>query len=201
MSRVVFLLEEPSMKVLLEGFLPRLAPGMQFLCIAHEGKQDLEKSIPRKLRAWREPGVHFVIVRDNDGGDCRSLKIKLVQLCKESGRTDTLVRIACQELEAWYLGQPEALAAAYSQPGLMAKLRRAKFRHPDAIPRPSETLAGLIPEYQKVLGARKMSSLLAIADSRSQSFNAFVAGVRRIAAGLAIPRHHAHEATSKPGDD
>ena len=28
---------------------------LSFLCVAHEGKQDLEKSIPRKLRAWREP--------------------------------------------------------------------------------------------------------------------------------------------------
>ncbi len=43
-GRVVFLLEEHSMKVLLEGLLPRLVPKMPFLCIAHEGKQDLRKS-------------------------------------------------------------------------------------------------------------------------------------------------------------
>jgi len=69
MSRVVFLLEERSMKILLEELLPRLVPGMPFICIPHEGKQDLEKSISRKLRAWREPGARFVVVRDNDGGD------------------------------------------------------------------------------------------------------------------------------------
>lgn len=57
MSRVVFLLEERSMKELLEGLLPRLFPGLPFLCIPHEGKRDLERSIPRKLRAWREPGA------------------------------------------------------------------------------------------------------------------------------------------------
>ena len=68
MSRIVFLLEEDSMKVLLEGLLPRLFPGLSFLCLSHEGKQDLEKSIPRKLKAWREPGVRFVVVRDQDGG-------------------------------------------------------------------------------------------------------------------------------------
>ena len=56
MNRIVFLLEEYSMKVLLEGLLPRLFPELPFLCIPHQGKQDLEKSIPRKLRAWREPG-------------------------------------------------------------------------------------------------------------------------------------------------
>lgn len=47
MSRIVFLLEERSMKTLLDGLLPRFLPGISFLCIPHEGKQDLEKSIPR----------------------------------------------------------------------------------------------------------------------------------------------------------
>ena len=66
MSRAVFLLEELSMKTLLEGLLPRIVPGMKFLCVPHEGKLDLEKSVPKKLRAWREPGVRFVVLRDND---------------------------------------------------------------------------------------------------------------------------------------
>ncbi len=74
MSRVVFLLEEYSMKVLLEGLLPRLVPDLPFICVSHEGKQDLARSIPRKLRAWREPGVRFCVIRDNDGADCRALK-------------------------------------------------------------------------------------------------------------------------------
>lgn len=68
MRRIVFLLEERSMKILLDGLLPRLLPEVSFLCIPHEGKQDLEKSIPRKIRAWREPGICFVVMRDNDGG-------------------------------------------------------------------------------------------------------------------------------------
>ena len=95
MSRVVFLLEERSMRILLEGLLPRLLPGLQFVCIPHEGKQDLEKSIPRKLRAWNEPGARFVVVRDNDIGDCRVLKKRLTTLCTLAGRWDTLVRIPC----------------------------------------------------------------------------------------------------------
>ncbi len=73
MSRVVFLLEEYSARILLEGLLPRLFPDLRFLCVHHEGKRDLERSVPRKLR-------------------------------------DVLVRLACQELEAWYLGEPDALA-------------------------------------------------------------------------------------------
>jgi len=46
MRRVVFLVEERSMKTLLDGLLPRLIPGRSFICIPHEGKQDLEKAFP-----------------------------------------------------------------------------------------------------------------------------------------------------------
>ena len=74
MSRIVFLLEEGSIKVLLEGLLPRLFPGLPFLCVSHEGKRDLELSIPRKLKAWREPGVRFVVMRDQNSGDCHQVK-------------------------------------------------------------------------------------------------------------------------------
>jgi len=74
MTRLVFMLEEPSMKTLLEELTPRLFPALDFLCITHEGKCDLEKSIPRKLRAWAVPGDRFVVLRDNDGGDCLALK-------------------------------------------------------------------------------------------------------------------------------
>ena len=128
MSRLVFLLEERSMKVLLEGLLPKLFPDLSFLCVAHEGKNDLDKSIPRKLKAWREPGVRFVVLRDNDNVDCLQLKKKLNNLCKEGRRADTLVRIACQELEAWYFGDPNALAEAFEKDGIREICNRSKFR-------------------------------------------------------------------------
>ena len=80
-GRIVFLLEEPSMKFLLDRLLPRLLPGLiegeHFQCIAHEGKSDLDRSIPRKLAAWREPGVRFVIVRDNDNAVCVEIKTRM----------------------------------------------------------------------------------------------------------------------------
>jgi hypothetical protein len=177
MSRLVFLLEERSMKTLLEGLLPRLIPGLPFICVPHEGKQDLEKSIPRKLRAWREPGVRFVAVRDNDGGDCRTLKERLSALCADNGRADALVRIACQELEAWYFGEPQALAQAFDRDQLIRMYQKARYRDPDAIQQPSRELVKLIPEFQKVSGARRMAMYLSRNGNRSRSFQVFMDGV------------------------
>lgn len=187
MRRVVFLLEERSMKVLLEGLLPRLVPDMPFLCVTHEGKQDLEKSIPRKLKAWREPGVQFVVVHDNDGADCRYLKEHLADLCRKAGRGDTVIRIPCQELEAWYLGDFEALAQAYGGARTGAFSGRSKYRDPDAIRKPSAELDRLLPGFQKISGARKMGGLLTEEHNRSKSFQVFLAGVRRVAAAVRNP--------------
>jgi hypothetical protein len=176
MNRLVFMLEEPSMKTLLEELLPRLFPALDFLCIAHEGKSDLQKSIPRKLRAWAVPGDRFVVVRDNDGGDCLALKDHLCGVCQSAGRTDTLIRI----VEAWYLGQPDAIAVAFEEPGIPAKCRTARFRSPDTIPRPSDDLNILCPRFQKVGGAREMAAHLSYALNCSRSFRVFIEGIARI---------------------
>jgi hypothetical protein len=186
-GRVVFLLEERSMKALLEGLLPRFFPDLKFQCVPHEGKHDLEKSIPRKLRAWQEPGVQFVIIYDNDGGNCVELKQRLTALCHESGRPDTFVRIACQELEAWYFGDPEALSQAFDKKQLRNIGNKARYRDPDSIVSPSKEIAKLIPEFQKISGARKMSAYLSRRANRSDSYHALMDGLERLAVSVSLP--------------
>lgn len=180
-GRLVFLLEEPSMKELLEGILPRFFPGLVFQCVAHEGKSDLDKSIPRKLRAWKEPGVRFVVVRDNDNAVCTKVKDELAKKCRDAGREDTLVRLVCQELESWYIGDLPALTSAY--PGLIADNESNRFRYmnPDKWQKPSAELEQVIPTFQKIDGARRMSKYLSAIANQSHSFKVFLAGVRRIA--------------------
>lgn len=182
MSHIVFLLEEYSMKVLLDGLLPRLFPDLSFLCIPHEGKQDLEQSIPRKLKAWRDPGACFIVLRDNDGGDCHAVKENLTALCRSGGRTNTLVRIACQELEAWYLGEPDALADVFQDDRLRRIGRRARYRNADAVQRPSSEIHKLVPEFQKVSGARRMAARLSVQGNTSRSFHVLIEGIQRVTA-------------------
>lgn len=179
MSKLVFLLEEPSAKALLDGLLPRLFPTLSFLCVPHEGKQDLEKSIPRKLKAWREPGVYFLVLRDNDGGDCRTLKQRLVKMCEDGGRDDSVVRIACQELEAWYIGEPDALAECFNNEDLKALDRKERFRDSDTVMQPAVALGELVPEFQKVSGARRMAEHLSLQRNKSRSFHAVMNAVQQ----------------------
>lgn len=180
MNRIVFLLEERSMKILLDILLPRLFPGITFICLAHEGKHDLEKSIIKKLKAWKEPGVQFVIVRDNDDTDCHALKQKLKELCDQAGRPDTLIRIVCQELEAWYFGEAKALAKAYEKSQLIHIKNKAKYRESDAIHKPSKEILKLIPEFQKLSGAKRLAKHLSRKGNRSNSYRVFMDGIEKI---------------------
>lgn len=188
-GRLIFLLEEPSMKQLLEGLLPRLMPGwvagQHFLCVPHEGKTDLDRSVPRKLAAWRVPGDRFVLLRDADSAPCLALKVKLTQLCLNSGRGDTLVRLVCQELESWYLGDLDALACAYQDQRVCAPAARKRFGDPDSWAKPSVEVQRMLPTFQKGQAAQRMGKVLACAaENRSRSFQVFLAGVRRVAAEM-----------------
>ncbi len=178
---LVFLLEEESMKVLLDILLPQILPAdITFRCIPHEGKQDLEKSIPRKLKAWLEPETYFVIVRDKDSANCIEVKRRLVNLCQQAGRADSLVRIACHELESWFLGDLAAVEKAFEIKNLSAKQQNKRYRNPDSLSNASEELGKLVNNYRKVSSAKQIAPHLNIEQNYSTSFNCFISGVKRL---------------------
>jgi hypothetical protein len=104
MTTIVFFLEEPSAREMLEGLLPSILPeGFAIKYLVFQGKQDLEKNLVGKLRGWQAPDSVFIVMRDQDAGDCTMIKNKLLELCRQSGKEDVVVRVACRELESFYL--------------------------------------------------------------------------------------------------
>ncbi len=186
--RLVLLLEEPSMKAFLEALLPRLAPGLPFVCVSFEGKADLRRSAARKVRSWKEPGASFLILVDQDHDDCRRLKRELLESVRTQAGPDAPVgvRIVCRSLESWLLSDLESL------PSLGAKMPsggepspfREKFRDPDALTNASEELARLLgmPRLLKVETGRRLGAVLSPERSTSHSFRVFAATVARTAA-------------------
>jgi Domain of unknown function (DUF4276) len=176
--KMVFLVEEPSMKALLDGLLPRVDVNMHFQIIPHQGKSDLEQSIPRKLRAWREPDTCFFILRDQDQADCNQVKAKIVGLCRNTGRKNVVVRVVCRTLESWILADLKALEQAYQIPGLERHQNKERFRQPDILHNPFAELRKLVASYQKRSGARAVGLWLDLDNERSRSFRTFVRAVR-----------------------
>lgn len=111
MDRLEFLVEERSMAEVLKVLLPRILPASwvldeNYFIRPHEGKSDLKRSIPKKLKGFaqhKEQTTGFIIIQDQDSNDCRQLKQELVALCKanQAPNIKFLVRIVFM---SWRLG-------------------------------------------------------------------------------------------------
>ena len=144
---VEFLVEEPSAEAALNNIVPRIiGRGLTFTIHPHQGKPDLLKCLPDRLRGyarWLPPDWRIVVLVDQDREDCRRLKARLESAASEAGlttqtaagaasRIQVVNRIAVEELEAWFLGDAEALCTAFPKVSKTFE-KRAKYRHPDGI--------------------------------------------------------------------
>lgn len=184
MNTLVFLLEEPSAKEMLKGILPRLLPEhIQPQFIVFEGKQDMHKKLVTRLRYWQTPDSYFIILRDQDSGDCKKIKQDLQALCQEAGQPSCLVRIACHELESFYLGDLAAVEAGLHLSGLARQQNNRKYRQPDQLANAAQELSLITGKtYQKLAGSRRIAphlNLQAHANT-SLSFQALISGIKKV---------------------
>lgn len=184
MRELVFLLEERSAEAMLKTLVPRiLQADTHFRCIPFEGKQDLEKQMARKIRAYQNEQARFIVLRDQDSHpSCEAVKRNLLDLCEASGKAPRcLVRIACRELETFYLADLQAVEQALEMRGLVRHQLNKKFRAPDGLGSPSRELKTLTGNlYEKVAGSRAIGNYLQLDNARSPSFLHLVAAIRRL---------------------
>lgn len=178
---LVFMLEEPSAKSVLDIILPiLLPPEVTFQTIPHRGKDDLRLSLPRKLRSWLVPDTRFVVLHDQDSNTCETLKEDLQTICRQAGRDDVVIRIACRELEAWYFGDLEAVEQAYPGNQLQQLAEKRAYRDPDNIVKPSEALERLVPGFQKGFASKTVPCYMQMDRNRSRSFQVFIEAMQRL---------------------
>ena len=187
---------EAALRVLLPGILGRTS----FRIHAHQGKGDLLRKLPERLRAyarWKPAGWRIVVIVDRDDEDCRSLKDRLERIAaaaghvtrsRAAGGAHTVVnRIAIEELEAWYFGDWDAVRAAY--PRVSAAIPgRAGYRRPDAIKSTWEAFESVLRRagyfrggLRKIEAARAIAAHMDPARNTSHSFQVFRAALREVA--------------------
>jgi len=188
MRELVFLVEGEAERCLLDTFLPRVLPeGVGYRVIPFQGKQDMEKRMNMRIRAYLNPQARFIILRDQDSHvDCVGLKRSLQDRCVGTQReAHCLVRIACTELETFYLADLAAVSKALDIPGLERHQLQRKFRDPDRIGSPSRELRVLTKDrYEKRDGSARIGRHLSLDNTRSASFRHLVAGIRRLSTEL-----------------
>ena len=188
MKELVFLVEGEAERCLLDALLPRVLPeGVGHRVVPFQGKQDMEKRMALRIRGYLNPQARFIILRDQDShADCIALKRALQDRCVGTRReAHCLVRIACTELESFYLADLAAVSKALDLPGLDRLQGERKFRDPDRLGSPSMELKALTKNrYEKREGSARIGQHLALDNTRSPSFRHLVAGIRRLVAAL-----------------
>jgi len=196
---VEFLLEEPSAEAALARLLPKLLPPeCSWRLHPFQGKTDLLGKLPNRLRGyaqgWLPDDYRIVVLVDADHDDCRVLKRTLEDAASAAGlptrsavaatgRFVVLNRIAIEELEAWFLGDVEAVASAY--PGVPLNLgQRRRFRDPDAVRGTWEALERVLQDaghfrsgLRKIEAAGHIAAHMEPSRNRSRSFRCFVEGL------------------------
>lgn len=179
------------MSATLRALLPRLFPHWveeeHWMVITHRGKTALEASIPKKIGLWQCPSDRFVILRDNDGSDCLRLKARLRALATARSTTEVLIRIVCQELESWFLGDLDAVRSAFGRLHSHARQDSRAFRDPDRLTNAADELKTITGIPGKVARAKTIAPHLQTdpAQNRSVSFGAFVTGLQHLVASPA----------------
>ena len=194
---IEFLLEEPSAEAALTAILPKiLADNVSFHFHVFEGKRDLLKQLPLRLRGyrpWLPADSRIFVLIDEDRQDCQKLKAQLEQAAREAGfltkshpnsKGDFRIvnRLAVEELEAWFFGDVEALRTAYPRVSKTFH-NRPKYQDPDAITGGTwEALGRLLKQYYpnflpKRVVAQKIAPHMEPSRNRSRSFQVFVEGL------------------------
>jgi hypothetical protein len=191
-KHIEILTEEPSAEAALKNIIPKIiGNNASFKIITHQGKSDLLAKLPLKLKTYKailKPGHRVVVLVDKDKEDCILLKQKIEKIAQSAGlKTKTtsgknfqmISRIAIEELEAWFIGDENAIRQSYVKVPAFAK----KYRTPDNISNTWEALELLLTKsgYKKIGGkievARKISANMNPDINKSTSFQVFRKGI------------------------
>jgi hypothetical protein len=135
-----------------------------------------------------------LVILDNDRKNCADFLRQLQQLARKSApKLNVLFRLAIEEIEAWYLGDPDAIFQAYPK----AKRPVIQKYRQDSICGTWELLADAVypggaahltkqgwplPGQVKFEWATQIGALLDLNRNASPSFGKFRDGIRRIVA-------------------
>ena len=188
MPDLVFIVEEPSKEAFLTALLPHfdIPDTLNVYYQSGTGYSEFGGLVRKVLREWRTPGVQFVILCDQDQSNCVAKKQELLAAVPEHIRRRVAVRIVCDELESWYVGEPAALEQALPELGSVSAIPELRGA-PDAIARPSRRIAQGIgrAKLKKVALAESISVRMDPDANTSHSFNLFVQTLRQILADAA----------------
>jgi hypothetical protein len=202
------LVEGPSERALLNGWIPRVLKGKAFRVHPHQGKgtlpidldsppdpkkRGLLDQLVAKLRGYaaspQSELMQIVVLVDADS-DAPKILLESIRRAAFSVAPNLSVAVclAIEETEAFYLGDLKALEQAFPE----ANLKMARSYVPDSIVGTWELFGRVVGDGggNKVAWAKAMAPKLTTdaKTSRSQSFQILVSSLRRLEVPAAVER-------------
>ena len=181
MNPLVCFLEERSAGEMLKVIIARLQADAKMRFHPFQGKQNMIEEIKKKVNAYStHDSPHFLVMLDQDNDDCEQLKLDLQNKIKS--QQPTIIRIACRELESFYLGDLEAVRKAGLPINKNISQKKQKYRNPDRMPKPSVELKRITSgKYKKIGDSRAIARHLKLdGTNKSHSFNVLIEGIKRL---------------------
>jgi len=198
MMQIEILVEEPSMEAALREIMPKILRGRaSWKPINMGSKGKLLKALPKRLRAYRTrinqgEDLKVIVLVDRDSDGCEQLKNQLETIARKAGLTtktaanghadfQVVNRIAIEELESWFIGDVDALKAAFTS--LRGITFPRSFSNPDnggtweRLHRFLKCHGIYRKSYPKIEAARKIAKHMKPGCNRSRSFQHFLEGV------------------------
>jgi hypothetical protein len=205
--KVHVLVEGASELVFIDRWAPRAFPGHEFVVRPHQGKGTLPRNLaarpnprhrglldllPATLRAYSATAAMaadgVLVIVDLDDEDRADFEQRLAAIAQATQPLRVVIRLAIEELEAFYLGDLRALKIAFPN----ADMTRAAAYAADSIVGTAELFGEIIDDdgLRKVLWAERMGSRLTTNPSRSRSpsFKALHAGIQDLVSVAAPPK-------------
>ncbi len=203
MIRLELLFEDESTENALRILVPKIVGEEKAKAVKYRsfrGKYTLLKELPAFLKGYTKrirqgERLRVLVLVDRDVEDCEVLKQKLESIALQSGlitrsiaTTNTpfqiLNRIAIEALEAWFLGDPEAIRQAYPHAKEKVSQHIKRLPNPDAVMDAWETLEKILKDsgyrrddLRKTQVAQRIAHHMQPDRNRSQSFRVFREGL------------------------
>jgi hypothetical protein len=194
MLHLEFLLEEPSIQPVVDVILSALSqesPPFTRKFIVHQGKQQLLRQLDRKIRAYSHfipDDFYLIVIVDQDQEDCYALKERIQREAHLNGiGHKTMTRIVVVMLESWFLGDPQALEAAFPKLARRNLAQKSLYRQPESRPYPADDLdrelkgvgySGYVKGRDSALIAPHLN--LDPDHNRAHSFHVLLAGIHTL---------------------
>ena len=211
---IEFLVEDSSGAKLIEALVPKIIgfddPPHTWKCHKYKGsgripknktsvndvqKEMLLDDLPRRLKAYGKTDYigAVVVVVDTDRRNCSEFLAELQAVASKCDpKPKTLFCLATEEIEAWYLGDRQAIITAYPK----AKKKTLDGYVQDSVCGTWELLANALypkgvdavkhPGQLKHEWADSIPKHMKIEDNVSPSFNNFVNGLRQLTSSTVV---------------